>query len=462
MLFWIAAAGLTAIAVILIVRPLLRGGAPAAGGDTLAVYRDQLDEIARDAKRGVLGAAEAEAARAEISRRLLAANREGREGVAGRPLRALSLALTVTVPVAAAGIYLWLGTPGLPSQPLFARDTAELEAFSGAVAEAEALAERLRGAPGDVDGWAELGDRYATLGLWPEARDAYGRAAGLAAGDPGIASAYAEALVRVAEGTVTAEARRAFEAVLEMDPGDPRARFYLGLAAAQSGDYDTALAHWQDLAADTPPTAPWRETLAGELRRAAEAAGRDPEEVLSALPEPGGPGEADIAAAAELSPEERQAMIEGMVSGLAARLEAAPDDAAGWLRLADAYRVLDRPADARLAYRRAIEAAAAAPELLRVAIQGVIDLAPPADLPADLRPPLEALLGMVPQDETALFFLGLLAAQEGDEATALSHWRPLLDLMPEDSAARAALARQIAQMAAEPGPDEGAPGEAPQ
>jgi len=462
MLFWIAAAGLTAIAVILIVRPLLRGGAPAQGGDKLAIYRDQLDEIERDSRRGVLGAAEAEAARAEVSRRLLAASREGRGKAAGRPLQALALAMIVAVPVSAVGLYLSLGTPGLPSQPLFARDTAELEAFSSAVAEAEALAQRLRGAPDDLAGWAELGDRYASLGLWQDARDAYGRAAGLAAGNPGIASAYAEALVRVADGTVTAEARRAFEAVLEMDPADPRARFYLGLAAAQTGDYDTALARWQDLAADTPPSAPWRETLEGELRLAAEAVGRDPDQVLSVLPETGGPDAADIAAAAELSPEERQAMIEGMVASLAARLEAAPDDAAGWLRLADAYRVLDRPEDARTAYRRAIEAAAAAPDLLRLAIQGVIDLSPPAELPADLRAPLEALLGMVPQDETALFFLGLLTAQEGDTAAALARWRPLLDLMPEDSQARAALARQIEQMAAEPGPAEGAPDGTPE
>ena len=73
MTLWFVFALMTAAAIFAVLWPLGRGARRRAGGSEAAVYRDQLAEIDRDVAAGLIGAAEAEAARVEISRRLLAA-----------------------------------------------------------------------------------------------------------------------------------------------------------------------------------------------------------------------------------------------------------------------------------------------------------------------------------------------------------------------------------------------------
>src|SRR5690242_194332 len=63
---------MTAAAVFAVLWPLSRR-APLAGGSDLAVYRDQLEEIERDRAAGLIAEREAETARIEVSRRLIAA-----------------------------------------------------------------------------------------------------------------------------------------------------------------------------------------------------------------------------------------------------------------------------------------------------------------------------------------------------------------------------------------------------
>jgi cytochrome c-type biogenesis protein CcmH len=121
---WFPLALMTAAAIFVVLWPLgRRHGAPAAGGER-AVYRDQLFELARDRAAGLIGRAEAEAARVEVSRRLLAA-----DAAAHAPSaitlpwrrRLTALAALIALPIGALGLYLVLGAPGLPDQPLTAR-----------------------------------------------------------------------------------------------------------------------------------------------------------------------------------------------------------------------------------------------------------------------------------------------------------------------------------------------------
>lgn len=72
-MFWILVAGMTAAAVVAVLWPLARRSGDTRSGSDVDVYRDQLNEIDRDLKFGQIGAAEAEAARIEVSRRLIAA-----------------------------------------------------------------------------------------------------------------------------------------------------------------------------------------------------------------------------------------------------------------------------------------------------------------------------------------------------------------------------------------------------
>jgi cytochrome c-type biogenesis protein CcmH len=186
---------------------------------------------------------------------------------------------------------------------------------------------------------------------------AFERALALTGRAPDVLSEYGEILVLAHGGRVAEPARRAIEEVLRGFPAEPRARYYLGLAKAQRGDPRGALQDWVDLIAMSPPDAPWLADIRREIRGVAAAAGIDAATLSpsAGLPDPAvrGLGEEDVKAAAEMSPEERDAMIRAMVEGLAQRLEDEPGDADGWRRLARAYEVLGESEKAKEALARA-------------------------------------------------------------------------------------------------------------
>ncbi|MCH7794362.1 MAG: c-type cytochrome biogenesis protein CcmI [Proteobacteria bacterium] len=373
MIFWVIAGGLCALAVGLLVLPLLRRpgeSAPRAAYD-LNVYKDQLAEIARETARGELGAAQADAARAEIERRLLAAAEAAAERGSDQatPRRAISwgvaLALAIAVPAAAIGLYLTLGTPGVPSVPFAERPAPQPPApepgFAQEMADLAArLAKRLDQDPRDRDGWLLLGRTYAQLQHFDKAAEAYRTAIAHGFDGAETQSALGEVLVAGAGGAVGPEARRAFAASLENDSEDPRARYYAGLALAQDDRLRAAIDLWLDLLRESTADAPWRPMVAQQIREAAARLGIEPPEAAAApAPEsapqlaPPGPSAADVEAAREMSPDQQAAFIRSMVERLAERLETEPGDFQGWLRLARAYGVLGEAAQAETALTRA-------------------------------------------------------------------------------------------------------------
>lgn len=421
MIFALVAALLTALALAALAVPLLRrrGRGPVRAEYDLAVYRDQRAELARDRARGLIDEREAAAARAEIERRMLRAGRrrdaerasgEGGRAAGGRR-RAALLALGLCVPALSAGLYATLGAPGLPGRP-FAESPAAGRAAAHDVADSVArLRARLEAAPADVDGWLLLGRAYVLLQRYGEAAAALRRAAALAADDPEIAALLGEALVWAADGTVTAEAVRVFEAVLAARPAHPAARFHLALAHAQAGRLRRAYDMWRALAAETPADAPWRADLAALIRQAAAALGEADDSLPGAGAAPRGPTAEEAAAAAAMAPEDRAAMIRAMVEGLARRLAEAPDDLAGWRRLARSWRVLG-------------EAAKAARAELFVAVLEARDSA-----------------GAAAPDP--LWLQGTAALARGDDAEARRHWRRLLSRLPPGTPSRTTLAATL-------------------
>ena len=300
----------------------------------------------------------------------------------GRPReRRLAAALiAVAVPVGAVALYLNVGSPGVPDQPLAER-RATAGASQGASQDggnaasmeqlAEGLAGRLRENPDDLNGWQLLGRSYVEMQRYAEAADAYRRALEVGGERPDIVADYAEALVFAAGAVVTPEALDIFTALAEADRLNPIARYYLGLAQAQKGDVRGALQAWVDLRAISPPPAPWLAAVERQIAAAARGLGIDAAEIAPspavrelATSVPGaspparqaespGPTRDDMEAAAEMSAAERADMIRGMVDRLARRLEEEPDDVEGWRRLARAYEVLGEKEKAAEARRRA-------------------------------------------------------------------------------------------------------------
>lgn len=396
--FWIIAALMVAATLWALLRPLLRAGprAEARSAYDIAVYRDQLKEVERDVERGLLGPDQARAARTEIERRMLAAadglpdekedaaSTEAPEGKA-RAARPVVVGLAVIVPAAALAIYLSIGAPNTPDLPLAERtdparvELAERTEMARLIGQ---LAERLEEMPNQPEGWILLGRSYRTLEEYPKAADAFLRAAELTGRAPRILSEYAEALVLAENGTIPASAADVFREVVAREPTEPRARYFLGLYRVQEGDVRGALQEWVDLSAVSPAGAPWMAEVRQRIELAAAALQIDPESVTptAGLPaplpptappaaaRPSPPGDSapalsgdDMEAAARISEEDREAMIRGMVEGLAERLEENPNDVAGWLRLARAYEVLGETEKAMEARARAEAAQTGAP-----------------------------------------------------------------------------------------------------
>lgn len=312
--FGLAAAVLSAASAIGLLFAAQRArGAGARPDPTVETHRRLLGEIDALAGRGLLGDAEREAARAEAGRRLLRAA-ETPAGPARRAPAWAAPALCIGAPVLAAGIYLVAGAPGAPDQ-----------GYAGRIAQWRAAPERLgpeqaaavlgrivRERPGDPEAHAQLARARAAAG------DAFGavRAAETAARlEPGRAdrwTALGEALLSL-EAPAATEARTALGRALQLAPGDPDARYWLGRAAFAEEDRAEGEATWRALIADLPAADPRRAALETEL---------------AGLDAPTGP--------------EVEAAIGGMVDGLAARLRAEPLDPQGWARLVRAYGVLGR------------------------------------------------------------------------------------------------------------------------
>ncbi len=462
-MMWLATGILVALALFFLLRPLLRAtpvSSDAASYD-LEVYRDQLAELGRDRERGLIGPAEAEAAELEIKRRILAA--DAREDAAKRPppagdgVRRLGLGLAIALPLFVGGLYVWLGSPGMPSQPFADRKAPRLDPrVAQVVARLEA---EVKAKPEDLVARLKLGQAYWTLQRWREAADAFGAAWKLSPKRSDIGAAHAEALVRAANGIVTEPARKAFARVVELDPNEPRARFFLGLADAQAGRTRAALTRWILLEADTQATAPWLPRLRAEIAKAARDAEIDlaalRKEVLAKRPKrpkvagtPGGRGPTadDIRRAQKMSPKDRLEMIRGMVSGLEARLKENPKDVAGWKRLGRSYTVLGDLQKAAWAYGKAAEQAPKSTEALAdhaMALMRLSGAGKPLSLETVLA--LRRLIAADPDNAFALYFLGRAEKEAGNPAAALILWRRLLARLPDGSPMRPRLTRDIAE-----------------
>jgi len=343
---------MTAVAIFAVLWPLSREPRNAAAdSQDVEVYRDQLDEIERDRKAGLIGASEAEAARVEISRRLLAAA-DSSEKPGSKPTpspvwrrRAAALIALLVLPAIAAAFYIRQGSPQLPGAPLAGRLDAPLEnrSIESMVAQVEAHLEKN---PNDGQGWQVVAPVYMRMGRFNDAVRARAQTIRLLGSNADREADLGEAQVAAANGVVTADAKATFERALKADAGNLKAQYFTGLAAEQDGRPEDAARTWRAMLDRAPPNAPFRALIQQSLARVEPktAAAIEPK-----APQPG-PTQEDMAAAQQLTPDQRQDMIRGMVDRLAERLKTDSSDFEGWLRLVRAYAVMGDKDKAREAF----------------------------------------------------------------------------------------------------------------
>ena len=373
MFFWIVCGILALVVTATIAAPLLRPRDAAQANPDVAIYRAQLDEIDRDLERGLLEPDEAERARTEVARRLLAANKEARsEDRAGRPALGLAITLGAAMLAIAFGLYWMQGAPGYPDLPLQARLEAsdEMRATRPAQAALEAVApapppvdlpqeyvaaiaqlrEIAPSRPDDLEVWERLTFHEVELRNYGDAARAQEQVIAIK-GDDARVSDYQRLLdlkVVAAGGIVSPEAEELLRDILARDADNTAALYYLGALYNQTDRPDLALQLWQQIIEDGDPQNFHVASARSQAQDAAFRAG-----VEYALPETRGPSFADMDAAQDMSPEDRQAMIGGMVSGLAERLATQGGPARDWARLIRAYGVLGDLDSARAVWEEA-------------------------------------------------------------------------------------------------------------
>ncbi len=457
------------LTLLAILAPLLHSRQPVLDRASYdqAVYRDQLRELERDVARGLSPPEDAAAARLEIQRRLLATTSAAAKSAVVRPVRApvasavrpasrrspvLAGALFVVIGLSSVGLYMRLGSPGIPDEPFAARpaemaaadDSARLSMEQAATQ----IAAKLQANPSDQQGWLLYGRTLAMLSHWAQAEDAYRHAMALGATDPEVAGVHAEMLVLAAGGTVTPAAEAAFRQILATDPDNGMAHYYLAIAATQAGEPRRAIDMLQTLLAHMPANSPLRAQVGQRVAEAAQAAHiAVPELAQGTAPMPEATATASnakapdanaVAAAAQMSDAQRQAMIQGMVAQLAAKQQADPSNLDGWLQLARAYSVLHQPDKAAAAYERAASLKPADESIPLQEARALLANHQPTDkLPPRVVDLLKRVQAVNPQNPMVLWFLGIAAAQDRQAESARRYWDALLaQLQPASDDAR--------------------------
>lgn len=369
--FWAMAAGLALAVALVLVQAMRR--APKAGtriaDADLAVYKDQLAEIERDLARGTIGDEEAARLRAEVGKRVIEADRARAAGetLSGDSRTGLlaALILGLVLPGGLA-LYWWLGAPGYPDMALIPRLEAldagiagrpgqEAELARLGVARDAAVDQRLGADLAAMTDLAVLQDEFRTrfeAGEMQAAVRVQERILALR-GDQASANDHANlalALVAEAQGYVSPEAEAELRASLQRDMTNELARYLVGEMFLQGGRYDQAFRFWRPLAEGGTPGSPWVKSIRERIEQVAELAG-----IRYALPAAAGDGPSaeDVAAAGEMTPEERQQMIEGMVAQLSERLAAEGGSVEDWNRLIRSLAVLERKDEAQKIYDEA-------------------------------------------------------------------------------------------------------------
>ena len=441
MILWPIFALMTLAAVLAVWWPLARRQKADRSGSDIAVYRDQLEEIDRDEAASLIGGVEAEAARVEVSRRLIAAAETAKAatavaapGPAGRYRFVTLAAAIVLLPLGAGITYLSLGSPNfVPVSMSAATDGQPLpEGIQQTVAEVEKY---LEANPKNGRGWELLAPVYLRLGRFDDAVTARRNALEIFGPDAARLGDLGEAIVMASNGMVTPEAKGLFERANAADPDDVMARYYLGLSAKQEGRRDEALKRWTALVSGASEGAEWLPLVRNALARIDE---KGPS--VAAVP----PQHPPVAVA---PPEHNGDAIEAMVERLAERLKKDGSDVPGWVQLVRSYRVLGKADKAKVAIADAHAALASDQEALQRLEQGLQSLeagagpdvsGPPAAAPAPSAPKvpqpspdanqIAAAAQMAPADRNGMIegMVARLAQKMAENGSDVDGWLRLI------------------------------------
>lgn len=339
MLFWSLAIAVTAIAAAALyyagASRMVNAGQPELDSPERLHLKAQLAEIDMDVASGRLDPDAATAARAELAREALRLTRaERNEAVMGRTTRrVVTLSAIVAVAAISFGTYAAMGRPDLPAQPLAERgeeiaaaEAAQSLSVEDAVAKIEAQLEKT---PDDIRGWTVIAPAYMQLGRYADAARALRKVIAAEGPTADRETDLGEALMMEKGGDATGEAMDLFQSAAKRDPQHVRSRYYIAGELTRTAKYAEAETAWNDLIALSTGGEAWLANAEAGLAFAKNK-GVMPEAATADTPD--------------------QAAIEGMVAGLASRLETSGGSIEEWTRLVRSRLVLNQKDLAQKAY----------------------------------------------------------------------------------------------------------------
>jgi cytochrome c-type biogenesis protein CcmH len=358
----------------------------------IKALRQQLEQLQKSHREGSVGKKAFEAGKAQLEREILQAVLAAPEAAAAgaqapRPSRALTAGVLSFVVVLAVAGYAWTGSPGVPSAgpPTAAAAEGGNPHASGAVDEAqfiaavEQLAERLKGQPDDVEGWAMLARSYGMLGRLDDALPAYQKAVALNGQDARLLADYADTLALKNDRNLEGEPLALVERALKIEPTNLKALSLAGAAAFNRKDYAGAVRYWERVVQHAPAESPYLPQVQASIAEARERGGLGPASgaAAPAKPPPVAVAAAKPAAAPVATP--------------------APDAAGGAMirgtvRLAPALAMMAAPTDAVFIFARPAEGSRMPLAIVRKQVK---------DLPVDFV--LDDSMAMSPGAKLSLF-----------------------------------------------------------
>jgi cytochrome c-type biogenesis protein CcmH len=250
-LFWLIGAVAAAAVIAWVLRPLLarkNTAPPSRVAANVAIYRDQLRELEADLTAGTLAREDYERARAELEARALRDAGQPDAPPAQPHGRGFAWALAAALPLVAATLYVLVGTPAaVDREGQLHASRAQVEGM------VERLAARMRENPDDVNGWKLLGRSYGVMGRYPEAADAYAKAAVRAPRDAQLLADLADVLAMARGQSLQGEPEQLALRALEIEPGNLKALALAGSAAFERKDFAAAAKHWERMLAHVEP-----------------------------------------------------------------------------------------------------------------------------------------------------------------------------------------------------------------
>lgn len=428
----------------------------------VVVYRDQLREITNEVERGLLSETQAGPARAEIYRRMLAAEDADLKIAPTRINRRFQFAaiaiIIILVPAGAGTVYAFLGSPNLPGQPYAWRMEHDPQLASASAA--DKLKALLEANP-NAAGYANLGAMYFAARNYKEASAAYRRAVNLGSTDVATWSALGESIVMSNDGAVIPEAMAAFTHALHLDPRSERSRFYMGLAEEQIGQLRKAVAIWRDLENTSDPNAPWMGLVREHITYFSKQGGFDPSSVRPSPPSADAMNaaisamttaiqskrEGQFDSSSSESASAQDTMIQAMVAKLAAKLRDNPSDPDGWKRLAVAYNVLGKTSEARNAIEHAVQLKPNNVDILLTLAKIQKAGAPESgDAPLPLVNTMRKVLKLDPSNTSALYYIGVYEQENGRPQQARAMWQKAVATMAQNDPLGADIRARLATL----------------